>query len=120
MATILVVDDSSFARKRLKQTFENAGHTVVGSAANGEQALSLYSQLQPEVVTLDYLMVGKDGMQVLKEIIDQDPNARVIVISGSGNHAIESEFLSAGAMVYVEKLNNQDEYLKAVDQVMQA
>lgn len=116
MARILVVDDSSFARNRLKRIFERAGHKVVGSAANGDQAVSLFDKLQPDVVTLDYLMTGKDGMDVLKEILAHDPDARVIMISGSGN--VKSEFLSAGARLFVEKLNDQDQYLRAVDRVM--
>lgn len=120
MARILVVDDSSFARSRLKLLFENAGHKVVGSAANGDQALSLYEELQPDLVTLDYLMAGKNGIEVLKEIIGLDPQARVIMISCLGNQTVEGKLLSAGAKVFVEKLNDQEEYLKAVDQVMQA
>ena len=118
MARILVVDDSSFARSRLKLLFEKAGHKVVGSAADGDQALSLFDQLQPDVVTLDYLMTGKNGMEVLKEIMTHNPEARVIMISGLGNTAIEGEFLTAGARLFVEKLNDQDQYLKAIDQVM--
>jgi two-component system chemotaxis response regulator CheY len=120
MATILVVDDSSFARHRLGLLFENAGHTVVGSASNGEQALSLFYELQPDVVTLDYLMTGMNGMEVLKDIISHDPNARVIMISGSGSTTLEGQFLSAGAKLFVEKFNDQSQYLKAVDQVMEA
>jgi two-component system chemotaxis response regulator CheY len=120
MPRILVVDDSSFARKRLSLIFERAGHTVVGSASNGDQALSLFDELQPDVVTLDYLMMGKNGLEVLVNIIDHDPDARVIMVSGAGNDSMERKFLAAGAKHFVHKLNNQDKYLRAVNQVMEA
>lgn len=120
MVRILVVDDSSFARNRLKLIFEGAGHTVVGSAANGEQALSLFDELQPDIVTLDYLMAGKNGMEVLEDIIGHNPDARVIMVSGSATKEIEGKFLSAGAKFFIEKFNDKEQYLKAVDQVMGA
>jgi two-component system chemotaxis response regulator CheY len=120
MARILIVDDSSFARNRLRIIFERAGHVIVGSAANGQQALSLFDELKPDVVTLDYLMAGKNGDEVLEDIMSHDPNARVIMVSGSGNHTIENRVLSAGAKLFVEKFNGQDEYLNAVDRVMKA
>jgi two-component system chemotaxis response regulator CheY len=120
MTSILIVDDSSFARSRLKNIFERAGHTVVGGAANGEQALSLYDKLQPDFITLDYLMTGKNGEQVLQDIISHDPNARVIMISGSGNKTIESRAMAAGAKLFVEKFNGHSVFLNAIDQVMRA
>ena len=100
--------------------FERAGHTVVGSAADGEEALVLFDELHPDVVTLDYLMTGKNGVEVLEDIMSHDPDARVIMVSGSGNHSIESKVLSAGAKLFVEKFNDQVQYLNAVDQVMKA
>jgi two-component system chemotaxis response regulator CheY len=114
------VDDSSFARNRLRIIFDRAGHTVVGSAANGEQAMRLFETLQPDVVTLDYLMTGKDGEEVLREIIDYDPKARVIMVSGSGNHVVENRVLAAGAKLFIEKSNSQGQFLNAIDEVMKA
>lgn len=120
MTKILIVDDSSFARNRLRVIFERAGHEVVGSAADGIQAMSLFEELSPDVVTLDYLMAGKNGQEVLEDIIQYDPDARVIMVSGSGDNTIADKVLSAGAKLFVEKFNGQDEFLQAVDQVMKA
>ena len=118
MTKILIVDDSSFARNRLKVIFERAGHEVVGGAKNGEQALSMFKQMQPDVVTLDYLMAGKNGAEVLEDIMQLDPKARVIMVSGSADHALENKLLSAGAKLFVEKFKNQKHFLEAVEQVM--
>ena len=119
MAQILIVDDSAFARARLKMLFESGGHEVVGRAEDGEQGLKLFKSLHPELVTLDYLMADKSGEVVLKEIIQHDPGAKVIMISGSGDHSIEERSLQAGAKVFVEKSNLQRSFLKVIDQVMQ-
>ena len=114
------MDDSAFARNRLKAIFEQAGHDVVGSAANGTQALNLFGSLRPDVVTLDYLMVGESGEEVLRDIIQQDPSARVIMVSGSGDNTIESRVLAAGAKLFISKFNGKEMFIKAVDQVMGA
>ena len=117
---ILIVDDSAFARNRLKAIFEQAGHDVVGSASNGTQALNLFGSLKPDVVTLDYLMVGESGEEVLRDIIQQDPSARVIMVSGSGDNTIEKRVLVAGAKLFISKFNGKQSFIKAVDQVMGA
>ena len=89
MAKILIADDSAFARNSLRMIVESGGHEVVGRAGDGEQALRLFKSLHPEIVTLDSLMPNKSGEAVLKEIVRQDPSARVIMISGTGDRTIE-------------------------------
>ncbi len=120
MTKILIVDDSSFARNRLRIIFERAGHEVVGVAENGEQAMDLYTTLHPEVVTLDYLMAGKKGDEVLMDIMQHDPDARVIMVSGSGDQTVQDKALSSGAKLFIDKYNGQTEFLNAIDQVMKA
>jgi two-component system chemotaxis response regulator CheY len=119
MAKILIVDDSVFTCNLIRKFVEDGGHKVIGVAENGEKALRLYKSLQPEVVTLDYLMPDKNGAEVLKEIIQQDAKARVIMISGSGDQEIGEKVLEFGAMLYVEKSNLQRDILKAIDYVME-
>lgn len=118
VSRILIVDDSRFARNRLKLIFERGGHEVVGDADCGDKALELFNELRPDLVTLDYLMDGKNGAEVLEEIMQQDPSARVIMVSGSGDHNIERQLLEAGAKLFVTKLRSQEYFLNAVDQVM--
>jgi len=119
MAKILIVDDSSFACARLKSLFINGGHEVVGCAVNGVQALKMFKDLHPDLVTLDYMMSDKNGEEVLKEIIRYDPSARVIMISGSSDYTIEESVLQAGAKVFIQKFNDQIDTLKVIDQVME-
>jgi two-component system chemotaxis response regulator CheY len=120
MAKILIVDDSAFARNRLQLVIQGGGHKVVGHAMNGQQALEQYRELKPDLVTLDYLMPGMNGEEVLLELIKLDPSAKVVVISGSGDHSIKTKVLKAGAKEFVEKPSMQVEILKVLDLVMEA
>lgn len=119
MAKILIVDDSAFMRAKIRSMVENGGHEVVGLAQDGAQAVDMFKAMQPEIVTLDYLMAEKDGEEVLKELIRIDPDAKVIMISGSGDHTIEERTLQIGAKLFMEKPVVQKDILKVIDQVMQ-
>ena len=72
MARILIADNASFMRSCLKYIVENAGHEVVGMAKGGSEAVDLFRQLQPDIVTLDILMEGMDGIEALGKIITHE------------------------------------------------
>ena len=118
MANILIVDDSAFARLTLGAIVESAGHEVIGFAENADQAMELYKSRQPELVLLDYLMPGRSGEEVLKEIMLDNPAAKVIMISGSGDLAIERKALEEGAKVFLRKPFNRDQILESIADVM--
>ena len=120
MAKILIVDDSAFARNVLGLIIEKGGHEIIGRAADGKSGLEMFKNLHPEIVTLDFLMEGKNGETVLKEIIKHDPSAKVIMISGSGDHSVEKKAMKTGAKDFVEKLFMKRDILKAIDQVIAA
>jgi len=120
MVKILIVDDSSFARNRLRLMFEMEGHEVVGLAENGKQALELYKSQRPDIVTLDHLMTGESGEDVLHALLEYDPEVKAIMVSGSGDHAIEARVLQAGAKAFIQKMSTQGAFLKTVERVMQA
>ncbi|NLI80165.1 MAG: response regulator [Deltaproteobacteria bacterium] len=75
---ILIVDDSNFMRHRIFQCLSEAGHQVVGKARDGEEAVQFYRNLQPDVVTMDVTMRGKDGIAAAKEILAINPVATII------------------------------------------
>ena len=78
---VLIVDDALIMRKRIKEIAEEAGWQVAGEAENGEEAVSLYQQERPDLVTLDIVMPKMDGVSALKQMIRNDPHARVVMIS---------------------------------------
>ena len=118
MATILVVDDASFMRGSLKYIVEDAGHDVVGTAQDGEEALNLYKKIRPDVVTLDILMGGADGLMALKAIIAEDPAAKVIMVTALGQDEKQAEARELGASGYIRKPFKQTEIVDEIERVL--
>ncbi len=76
---ILVADDSTFMRRLLTQALRDAGFEVVGEAADGDEALSLYRELRPDAMTLDLAMPGMDGIGVLRALRGERSAMPVVV-----------------------------------------
>jgi len=102
LGRILVVDDEPDVVAILTRYFSDAGYTV-DAAAHGGDALIAVSQYQPDVVVLDILMEGLDGVQVLERIRSLDPTIRVIMITGSSDATLKPTAMSMGAFAYVSK-----------------
>jgi two-component system chemotaxis response regulator CheY len=118
MSTVLIADDASFMRNSLKYIVENSGHTVVGMAKEGWEALELYLKYKPDVVTLDLLMTGKDGFWALKEITKEDPKAKVIMVTAVGNEDRQEEANKIGAAGYIRKPFKPAEIVNEIDKVL--
>jgi len=118
MATILVVDDASFMRSSLKFIVENAGYQVVGMAKDGKEAVELYRRLKPDLVTLDILMKGGDGLLALKTIMEENPSAKVIMITALGQEEKQEEARRLGACGYIRKPFKQMEIVDEIKRVL--
>ena len=113
---ILVVDDSSIMRKMIKQTLVGAGHDVVGEAKSGDEAISLYRQLRPQVVTMDITMRGMDGIAAAKAILQMDSTARIIMLSNLDEDKFSDEAVQIGAKGYINK-HKTAEILDLIDRL---
>ncbi|WP_442505460.1 response regulator [Novipirellula sp. SH528] len=100
---LLVVDDALFMRKCIREIAEAAGWEIAGEAEDGEQALVMYQQINPDLVTLDIVMPKLDGVSTLKKLIQQDPRARVVMISAVNQKPKLIECIKAGAMDFIVK-----------------
>jgi len=118
MARILVVDDAAFMRKMVSDALIKGGHEVVGEAGNGIEAVSRFQELKPEVTTLDITMPEKDGLSALREIIEIDPSARVIMCSALGQESKVLESIKLGAKDFVVKPFQPDRVLEAVGKAL--
>lgn len=118
MAKILVVDDASFMRGSLKFIVENVGHQVVGMAQDGNEAIAMYKKLKPDIVTLDILMKGMDGMTALKRLRELDPKAKVIMVTALGMDDKKEEASKLGALGYIRKPFKQAEIVAEIAKVM--
>jgi two-component system, chemotaxis family, chemotaxis protein CheY len=113
MEKVLIVDDSSFTRRVHTKIFEAAGYEVV-QRATGMGAIEAYSLDKPRVVLLDLSMEDLGGLEVLKTILQLDPQARVIVISADVQRSTEQTVLNAGAAKFFGKPANEQQLLAAV------
>ncbi|HEY9765542.1 MAG TPA: response regulator [Chroococcales cyanobacterium] len=100
---ILVVDDQVFLRRLLTRLIGENGWTVVGGAANGKEAVEMYSELKPDIVMMDVTMPVMDGIEALKAIKQSDPKARVIMVSDAQEKEKVEAAMQAGAKAYVLK-----------------
>ena len=118
MARILVADDAAFMRMMIKNILTQNGHEVVGEAENGAEAVERYTELKPDVTTMDITMPEKDGIAALKEIIAADPAAKVVMCSALGQEAKVIESIRSGAKDFVVKPFQQDRVLSAVTKAL--
>ncbi|WP_366927953.1 response regulator [Clostridium sp.] len=119
MARILIVDDSTVMRKNLKSIFAGSGHEVVGEAADGKQAVLLYSELKPDLVTMDITMPKMTGVEVVKQIINKDSSAKIIMVSALNQKQMVFEALKNGAKHYIIKPIESSQLLGVVNEVLE-
>ena len=79
--TILVVDDSPFASKQIQDIVEENGYEMIGYAKNGDEGIHLYEELHPDIVIMDIIMPGIDGLETAEIILKKDPAARILMLS---------------------------------------
>lgn len=118
MARVLVVDDAAFMRKVLTDALLAGGHEVVGEAGDGDAALAAYRELAPDLVTLDITMPEKDGLATLRELVEIDPAARVVICSALGQETKVLEAIKAGAKDFVVKPFERGRLLSAVEKAL--
>ncbi len=118
MARVLVVDDAAFMRKMVTDALTKGGHEVVGEAGNGVEALTQYRELKPDLLTLDITMPEKDGLATLKELIELDPAAKVVMCSALGQESKVLESIKLGAKDFVVKPFQADRVIEAVGKAL--
>lgn len=113
VSRLLIVDDSAFARRMLRQVLEPAGYAI-DEASSGLEALEKYSLHKPDAVLLDIVMDGMGGTEVLTQLRAMDPNAKVIVATADLQMATRDEVFRLGACDLLNKPFQPLEVLAAV------
>lgn len=109
MNRLMIVDDALIMRMKIREIATRAGWNVVAEAPNGVEALRLFNEHQPDLVTLDMVMPEMDGLQTLKAIRQVCPEARVVMVSAVNQKEKLRECIAEGAMDFVVKPFNPDE-----------
>jgi two-component system, chemotaxis family, chemotaxis protein CheY len=121
MARVLVVDDALFMRRMLSDILKKEGIEVCGEAENGKDAIDKYSQLKPDLVTMDIVMPKIeeiDGIGAVKEIMKVDAQAKIIMVSAMGQHSLVVEAIQAGAKDFVTKPFQPSRVIEAVKRAL--
>ncbi len=118
-AKILMVDDSALARRSLRQFLESAGYTVA-EAQDGLTALERYFLEKPDLVLLDLVMKGMNGLDVLQKLLEMDSSVRVLVISADVQDSSREMAEAAGAAGFLNKPVDRTALLHAVAKALEA
>lgn len=100
---ILVVDDSPIIVRKLSMLLDAVGYRVVGTAANGKEAIAAYHSCKPDVVTMDITMPEMDGIEATRAIMSEFPDAKIVMVTSHGQEKMVLDALKAGAKGYVLK-----------------
>ena len=118
MSKILITDNAAFMRMMLRQILTDGGYEIAGEAANGVEACELYKQIKPDLVTMDITMPQMDGITALKQIIAEDPQAKIIICSAMGQQAMVIESIQSGAKDFIVKPFQPQRVLDAVKKLL--
>ena len=117
MLNIMVVDDSTIIRKLLSAKLEDMGYNVVAKAKSGKEAIELYKNYLPDLVTMDITMPIMNGIEALKRIKAEFKDAKIIMITSHGEEKQVMDAITNGAKGYVLKPINEDKILEAITKV---
>lgn len=118
MAKVLIVDDSIVMRKNLAAILRQGGHSIIGEASNGRQAVSQYFDLVPDIITMDISMPIMGGVEAVKQIIKLDKDANIIMISAVNQKKMVFNAINNGAKHYIVKPLDPKKLLCIIDEVM--
>lgn len=119
MPTIVIADDSFLMRKNLRTIFSQAGYEVVAEAGNGKAAVKAYKDFRPDIMTMDITMPTMSGIDAVKEITSEFPEAKIIMITALDQKHMVFQAISNGAKHYIMKPFNVGQVLSVVKSVLE-
>lgn len=117
MAEILIADDAAFMRLNLKNILKDE-FEITGEAENGQEAVELYQELNPDIVTMDITMPVMDGLEAIKAIKDIDPDAQIVVCSAMGQQKIVIQAIELGAKDFIVKPFKKDRVVESLKKLL--
>ena len=117
--TVLLADDHPIVRQGLRLLLEaEPDFRIVGEAGDGLEAVGLVERLKPDVLVLDLMMPGLNGLDVARQVSQRSPETRIVILSMQDNEAYVLQALRNGAAGYVLKQSTSDELVRAVRAVI--
>jgi two-component system chemotaxis response regulator CheY len=118
MKKVLIIDDSSYMRMFIKKIIEKGGSHITFEASNKDEAIEMFKNVSPDIVTLDLNMSESRGVgiDVLNDIMNINPEAIVVIISASGYENMRDECIALGAKTYLKKPFETQELLDILEE----
>lgn len=115
---IMVVDDSRITAIQLEKLLEDTDYEVAAYCRSGEEALEQYGQVRPDLVTMDIIMPGMDGLETSQAILEGYPEAKILMISSLAYDDTFEEAKALGALGFVDKPVDRERLLAQLDQAL--
>lgn len=115
---IMVVDDSRMVQLQLQKVLSGTDYQVVACCQSGEEAVETYGKVNPDLVTMDILMPGMDGLEAARLILQDHPQARILMISSLAYDDTIDEAKKIGAKGFVYKPFEREQMIQAIEQAL--
>ncbi|MFX1453195.1 MAG: response regulator [Promethearchaeota archaeon] len=118
---VMIVDDAGFTRAMLKNIINDTNYAeVVAEAKNGKEAIKLYQQVKPDMVTMDLIMPEVGGLEAIDSILKIDKSASIIVVSAIGQQDLILEATKKGAKDFIRKPFKKDQVVEILERHIKA
>jgi two-component system chemotaxis response regulator CheY len=115
---LMIVDDSNIIRRRIERSQQIDRLQVVGSAANGREAVTLFQRVQPDVVTMDITMPEMDGIACVEELLALNPHVLILIVSALADKATAVEAIEKGANGFLCKPFTDRQLNEALEELL--
>ena len=115
---IMVVDDSRLVRVQLEDTLKGTDYEVAAYCRSGEEAIEQYAAVKPDLVTMDIIMQGMDGLDAAEIILKNHPDARIVMVSSLAYDDTFERAKAIGAKGFIDKPFHQEQLLKVFEQAL--
>lgn len=117
---IMVVDDSRMICALMKKLLEDTDYEIAAYCRDGEEAVAQYGQVNPDLVTMDIIMPGMDGLEAAQAILEEHPDARIIMVSSLAYDDTFEEAKAIGAKGFIDKSFEKEHLLKAFEEALES
>lgn len=115
---IMIVDDSRVVQLQMMKVLEDTDYEVVAYCRSGEEALEMYDQIEPDLVTMDIIMPGMDGLETTRHLLEEHPEACVLMVSSLAYDDTIDEAKEIGARGFVYKPFDREQMLEALEKAL--
>ena len=115
---VMVVDDSRLVRVQMEDVLAGTGYEIAAYCRSGEDAIKQYDEVKPDLVTMDIIMQGMDGLDAAEIILKNNPDARIVMISSLAYEDTFERAKAIGARGFVDKPFHQQQLLRVFEQAL--